>query len=72
MLLLDLIVKHRLRRHFSRQVGSDRGLSVQALQADSPPLAKWREIIAVGINGVIYSLLVFGLLAIWKWSGKAA
>src|SRR4051794_28935615 len=32
-----------------------------------PLFRVWREIIAVGINGVVYSLLVFGLLAIWKW-----
>jgi len=36
-----------------------------------PLFLVWRELIAFGINGVVYSLLVFGLLAIWKWSGKA-
>jgi len=36
-----------------------------------PLFLVWRELIAFGINGVVYSLLVFGLLTIWKWSGKA-
>jgi len=36
-----------------------------------PLFRVWREIIAFSINGVVYSLLVFGLVAIWKWSGNA-
>jgi len=37
-----------------------------------PLFRLWQETIAFAINGIVYSLVVFGLSTIWNWSRKAA